>query len=172
VGVHEDVREGAGGPVEGQVMANAEAIHPGAEKLAVAVVAHLAEDAGFEAQDSGPSEMVQDQPADLRAFDGGAGGVRAEQNFFVGADYARGAIEQVNDHAPASDDVEIFFSEALSDAMVGRQALAPRLKVHAMRNSSIASEYNRINSPSPERQTCHARCHSRGIALAGPATTP
>src|SRR5208337_2365291 len=66
----------------------------------------------------------------------------------------------------------ISFSEALSDAIVGRQALAPRLKVHAMRNSSIAPAYNRINSTSPERQTCHARCHSRGIALPGPATTP
>src|SRR5208283_6091507 len=182
--------------------------------------------------------MVEHQAADLRTFDGGAGGVRAEQNFFVGADDARGAIEHVNDHAAASDDVEFFFShcsqpiffalarspesyslthprssisaarsrtlanrvensrrsvslsggvpaptaslsmtpssfsEALSVAIIGRHALAPRLKVHAMRNSSSASEYKRISSTSPERQTCHPRCHSRGIALAGPATTP
>ncbi len=109
-GVHEDVRKGAGGSVEGEVMANAEAIHPVAEELAIAIVAHLAEDAGFQAEDSAPSEMVEHQPADLRALDGGAGGVRAEQNFFVGANDARGAIEHVNDHAATSDDVEFIFS--------------------------------------------------------------
>ena len=110
VGVDEDGRKRGGGAVEGQVMADAEAIHSVAQEFAVAVVAHLAEDAGFEAEDSRPAEMVEDEAADLRAFDGGAGGMRAQQDFFVGADDARRAVEQVDDHAAASDDVEFFFS--------------------------------------------------------------
>ena len=63
-------------------------------------------------------------------------------------------------------------SAALRQAMVGRKEVRPRLNVDAMRNSSIAFSYNCISSRSADRQTCHARCHSRGIALAGPATTP
>ena len=91
-------------------MADAEAIHAVAQELAVAVVAHLAEDAGLESEDSAPAEMVENEAADLGAFDGGAGGMRAQQDFFVGADDARGAVEQVDDHAAASDDVELYFS--------------------------------------------------------------
>src|SRR5580693_9316093 len=68
VGVDEDGRKGGGGAVEAEVMADAEAIHSVAQKFAVAVVAHLAEDAGFEAEDAGPSEMVEDEAADLGAF--------------------------------------------------------------------------------------------------------
>ncbi len=109
-GVDEDCRERAGGAVKGQVMADAEAIHSVAEKLAVAVVAHLAEDAGLEAEDSGPSEVIEDETADLGAFDRRARCVRAEQDFFIGADNPRRAVEQVDDHAAASDDVEFFFS--------------------------------------------------------------
>src|SRR5258708_953496 len=74
--VDKDCRERAGGAVEGQVMANAEAIHAVAQELAVAVVAHLAEDAGFEPEDSAPSEMIEDETTDLGAFDCGAGGMR------------------------------------------------------------------------------------------------
>src|SRR6266481_8731539 len=60
-GVHEDCRERARCAVEGQVMADAETIHTVAQELAVAVVAHLAEDAGFEPEDSAPSEMIEDE---------------------------------------------------------------------------------------------------------------
>jgi hypothetical protein len=108
--VHEDRSERAGGAVEGEVMANPEAIHAVAQEFAVAVVAHLAEDAGFQPENAAPSEMVQDQAADLRAFDRGAGGMRAQQDFLVGADYPRRAVEQVHDHAAASDDVKFLFS--------------------------------------------------------------
>src|ERR1700722_6365093 len=91
-------------------MGEAEAIHPVAQELAVAVVAHLAEDAGLEAKDAGPSEVIEDEAADLSAFDRGTCGMRAEQDFLVGADNPRRAVEQVDDHAAASDDVELFFS--------------------------------------------------------------
>ena len=117
-GIDEDRRERGGGAVEGQVMADAEAIHAVAQELAVAIVAHLAEDAGFEPEDAAPSEMVQDEAADLRAFDRGAGGMRAQQDFFVGADDARRAVEQVNHHAAASDDVEFLFSHCAPQIFV------------------------------------------------------
>ena len=107
-------------------MANAEAIHPVAQELAVAIVAHLAEDAGFETEDAAPSEMVQDEAADLRAFDRGAGGMRAEQDLFVGADYPRRAVEQVNDHAAASDDVEFLFSHCAPQIFVPMPARGRR----------------------------------------------
>ncbi len=116
--IDEDRRERTGGAVEGQVMADAEAIHPVAQELAVAIVAHLAEDAGFEPEDSAPSEMVQDETADLRAFHRGAGGMRAQQDFFVGADDPRRAVELVDDHAAASDDVEFFFSHCVPQIFV------------------------------------------------------
>ena len=125
-GVDEDGREGAGAAVEGQVMADAEAIHPVAQELAVAVVAHLAKDAGFEAEDSAPSEMIEDEAADLSALDGSAGGMRAEQDFFVGADDAWRAVEQVDDHAAASDDVEFFFSHCAPPISVLRPARGRR----------------------------------------------
>ena len=117
-GIDEDRRERGGGAVEGQVMADAEAIHAVAQELAVAIVAHLAEDAGFEPEDAAPSEMIQHEAADLRAFDRGAGGVRAQQDFFVGADDARRAVEQVNHHAAASDDVEFLFSHCAPQIFV------------------------------------------------------
>ncbi len=60
--------------------------------------------------------MVENQPADFGAFDRGARGMRPEQDFFVGANYPRGAIEQVNDHAPASDHVEFRFNHGVSCA--------------------------------------------------------
>ena len=70
--------------------------------------------------------MIEYQAADLRAFDGGAGGMRAEQNFFVGADYARGAVKQVDDHAAASDDVEFFFSHCAQPIFVSLPARGRR----------------------------------------------
>ena len=130
-GVDEDCRERGGGAVEGQMMADAEAIHAVAQELAVAIVAHLAEDAGLEPEDAAPSEMVEDEAADLRAFDRGAGGMRAEQDFFVGADDARGAVEQVDDHAAASDDVEFFFSHCappIFEPMPARGRRANRIR--------------------------------------------
>ena len=107
-------------------MADAETIHAVAQKLAVAVVAHLAEDAGFEAEDPAPSEMIEDQTADLRAFDRRAGGMRAEQDFFVGADNPRRAVEQVDDHAAASDDVEFLFSHCAPPIFVPMPARGRR----------------------------------------------
>ena len=125
-GVDEDRRERGRGAVESQVVADAEAIHAVAQKLAVAVVAHLAEDAGFEAEDSAPSEVIKNETADLSAFDRGAGGMRAEQDFFVGADNPRRAVEQVDDHAAASDDVEFFFSHCAPQIFVRMPARGRR----------------------------------------------
>src|SRR5580700_11449677 len=101
--------------------------------------------------------------------------MRAEQDFFVGVDNPRRSLSLIVGVPVPTASLSmtpISLSDALIVAIVGRYALAPRLNVHVMRNSSIASAYRRISSTSPERQTCHARCHSRGIALAGPATTP
>jgi len=121
-GVDEDRRERTRCPVEGQVMADAESVHPVAQELAVAVVAHLAEDAGFQPEDSAPSEVVQNEAADLRTFHRGARGMCAQQDFFVGADDPRRAVELVNDHAAASDDVEFFFSHYAPQIFVPARA--------------------------------------------------
>ena len=61
-----------------------------AQELAVAIVAHLAEDAGFEPEDARPSEMVQHQAADRVAFDRGAGAVCASSRIFSSARMMRG----------------------------------------------------------------------------------
>src|SRR3981189_3161404 len=98
--VDKDSRERARASVECQMMPNTETIHSLAQELAVAVGAELAENSGLEPEDSPPSKMIENQAADFGTFDRGASGMRPEQDFFVGADYPRGAIEQVNDHAP------------------------------------------------------------------------
>ncbi len=108
--VDEDSCERACASVKRQMMPNPQAIHSLAQELAVAIVAELAENAGRKPENPAPSKMIEDQAADLGAFDRGARGMRSQQDFFVGADYSRGPIEQVDDHAPASDDIEFRFN--------------------------------------------------------------
>ena len=89
------------------MMPDAEALHPVAQKLAVAIVAHLAEDAGLKPEHPRPTEMIEDDAADGRLFDCDARAVRIENNFFVGLDDSRSAIEQVHHHAAATDHIEL-----------------------------------------------------------------
>ena len=89
------------------MMADAEALHPVAQEFAVAIIAHLAEDAGFQPEHAGPAEMVEDDAADRRLFDRVARAVGIENNFFVGLDDARSAIEQVHHHTAATDHIEL-----------------------------------------------------------------
>ena len=67
-------------------MADAEAFHAVAQELAIAIVGHLAEDAGIEAEHSRPSEMIEDHAADGGLFDCDAMLARIEDHFFVGAE--------------------------------------------------------------------------------------
>ncbi len=89
------------------MMADAEALHPVAQEFSVAIVAHLAEDAGLQPEHARPSEMIEDDAADGSLFDCSAGAVGVENNFFVSPDDAWSAIEQVHHHAAATDHVEL-----------------------------------------------------------------
>ena len=92
-------------------MANAELIHRAAQELAVAVGADFAERANFESQHARPSEMIQDQAADRRAFHPAAVAMmRVERDFLVGADELRRAVEQIHHHAAAAGEVEFRLS--------------------------------------------------------------
>src|SRR5690348_12644866 len=70
--VDEDFGERACTAVERQMMTDTERIHAVAQEFAVGVVAHLAEDAGVEAEDTGPAQMVEHNAPDRPPFRRGA----------------------------------------------------------------------------------------------------
>ena len=64
LGIDEDGRRRTGAAIEGEMMADAERVHPAAQNFAIAIVAHLAEDADVEPQNASPSEVVENHATD------------------------------------------------------------------------------------------------------------
>ena len=92
------------------MMPNSKLIHPAAQELAIAVGADFAEHAGLESQHARPSEMVEYQPTDRRAFHPPVVMMGVERDFLLGADELRRAVEQIHHHAAAAGDVEFCLS--------------------------------------------------------------
>ncbi len=105
------------------MMPNSQLIHPAAQELAITVAADFAEHADFKSQHARPSEMVEHQPADRRAFHPAVVVMGVERDFLLGADESRRAVEQVHHHAAAAGDVEFCLSHP---SMRASPAGAPR----------------------------------------------
>ena len=92
------------------MMTNSELCDPAAQKFAVAVGADFAEHANLEPQHARPSEMVEHQAADRRAFHRTGVVMGVEGDFLLGVDELRRAVEQIHHHTAAADDVEFCLS--------------------------------------------------------------
>ena len=83
-------------------------LHSRAQETPVLILALLAKDAGAQAEQAGPRQMIERQTAN-QFFDDLARRILAEDDLFFRADDARHAIDQIHDHRADADQIELFF---------------------------------------------------------------
>src|SRR4029453_17600881 len=145
--VDEDLGEGDGGAVEGDVALDARAVHRGAQEAPVLVVGLTAEDARSKAERCRPAEVVQHDAAGEGAHRAAALEI-AQDRLLVGAEQLGDAVDAIDHHAADADHVE-------------------RLAAHA--RSSGGSETHGAPMRSRESSSTRAKAASKRSASAGPS---